>query len=75
MEAVAFGSQDRAVGREKAIEAVVYFGAVDADLAARLGAARHQELARAVNGLYAAASEGDAEQVKALAGRIKGILT
>ncbi len=74
MEAVAYGSTDRAVGREKAIEAVVYFGAVDADLATRLGAARHRERASAVNGLYAAASEGDPEQVKALANRIKGIL-
>jgi len=74
MEAVAYGARDRSVGREKAMEAVVYFGAVDADLAVRLGAARHRELAGAVRGLYAAATVGDAEQVRALANRIKGIL-
>lgn len=75
MEAVAYGSKDRAVGREKAIEAVVYFGAVDADLAARLGAERHQELKDAVSGLYAAATAGNGEQVKALAARVKEVLS
>lgn len=75
MEAVAYGSKDRAVGREKAIEAVVYFGAVDTDLQPKLGAARHQELKGAVNDLYAAASAGNMEQVKALANRIKAVLS